>query len=295
MIAISPIRIVAIALSLTGVLAGCANGDRNASLPSDLPAVETVNGQAVPQVLLDVLARERKLDLAVAEQRAAALTELTDYILLEQASRAEAYANDPMFAAEVEINRLQGNANATMAKFRNAAQVDDSVLQTEYQQQIAKAGSSEYDFSQLLFASEDDALKAAGEAISQPFKDVFERWGKKALQARAFQRVRPSQLPPALGNALSALNSGETSKVPVHTEYGWHVLHVGAISPFVPPTFDQLKDSIRETVLTQLGQQRLMKLRDSAKNQVELEKASQLVDRHAMRLKVADLHRRHRR
>ncbi len=41
--------------------------------------------------------------------------------------------------------------------------------------------------------------------------------------------------------------------------------------------------------------ERAIKLRDSAKDQVELEKASQLVDRHAVRLKVADLRRRHRR
>lgn len=41
--------------------------------------------------------------------------------------------------------------------------------------------------------------------------------------------------------------------------------------------------------------ERALKLRESAKNQVELEKASQLVDRHAVRLKVADLRRRHRR
>ena len=66
-------------------------------------------------------------------------------------------------------------------------------------------------------------------------------------------------------NSSRSGSPGATSKVPVHTEYGWHVLHVGAISPFVPPSFEQLKDSIRETVLTQLGQQRLMKLRDSAK------------------------------
>lgn len=35
--------------------------------------------------------------------------------------------------------------------------------------------------------------------------------------------------------------------------------------------------------------------RDSATNQVELDKAHQLVDRHMVRLKVADLQRRHRR
>ena len=38
-----------------------------------------------------------------------------------------------------------------------------------------------------------------------------------------------------------------------------------------------------------------LKLRDNASNQIELEEAHQLVDRHMVRLKVADLHRRHRR
>ncbi len=42
--------------------------------------------------------------------------------------------------------------------------------------------------------------------------------------------------------------------------------------------------------------ERALQMRDAATNQVELEKAHQLVDRHAVRLKVADLRRRqHRR
>jgi len=215
-------------------------------------------------MLLDLLAKERNLDLAQPEQRARAVLELTDYILLEQAAKAGDYAKDPNFSAEVEINRLRGIANATMGKFRDSAQVDDSVLMTEYQQQIAKAGTSEYDFSQLLFDKEDDAIKAAGEALSKPFNEVYDAWSKRAKQARAFQRVRPGQLPEALGKALQALKSGQTSVVPVKTEFGWHVIHVGAISPFVPPKFEDLKESIRETLLTQLSQQRLQKLRSEA-------------------------------
>ncbi len=39
--------------------------------------------------------------------------------------------------------------------------------------------------------------------------------------------------------------------------------------------------------------ERSLKMRDEAKTQVELEEAHQLVDRHMVRLKVADLHRRH--
>ncbi|QQG50565.1 MAG: ATP synthase F1 subunit epsilon [Candidatus Saccharibacteria bacterium] len=41
--------------------------------------------------------------------------------------------------------------------------------------------------------------------------------------------------------------------------------------------------------------ERAMEMRENAKDQVELEKAHQLVDRHSVRLKVADLRRRHRR
>lgn len=46
---------------------------------------------------------------------------------------------------------------------------------------------------------------------------------------------------------------------------------------------------------SQAALERAMAMRDSAKDQVELEKAHQLVDRHAVRLKVAGLRRRHRR
>jgi F-type H+-transporting ATPase subunit epsilon len=41
--------------------------------------------------------------------------------------------------------------------------------------------------------------------------------------------------------------------------------------------------------------ERAIKLKESAKNAVELEKATQLIDRHQVRLNVAGLRRRHRR
>jgi F-type H+-transporting ATPase subunit epsilon len=46
---------------------------------------------------------------------------------------------------------------------------------------------------------------------------------------------------------------------------------------------------------TKAALDRAIKMRDNAKNQIELEKAHELVDRHTVRLKVAGLRRRHRR
>lgn len=46
---------------------------------------------------------------------------------------------------------------------------------------------------------------------------------------------------------------------------------------------------------SQAALKRAIEMRDSAKDQVELAKAHELVDRHMVRLKVAELHRRHHR
>ncbi len=56
-------------------------------------------------------------------------------------------------------------------------------------------------------------------------------------------------------------------------------------------------DHSSDIVETEVKQalERALKLQEAATNQVELEKAHQLVDRHMVRLKVADMHRRHRR
>lgn len=45
---------------------------------------------------------------------------------------------------------------------------------------------------------------------------------------------------------------------------------------------------------SQAALERALKLRDQAKDQVDLEKAHQLIDRHQVRLRVADLRRRRR-
>jgi F-type H+-transporting ATPase subunit epsilon len=46
---------------------------------------------------------------------------------------------------------------------------------------------------------------------------------------------------------------------------------------------------------SQAALERALRLRDEAQDQIELEKAHQLIDRHQVRLRVADLRRRKRR
>ncbi|MEO8012225.1 MAG: peptidylprolyl isomerase [Dokdonella sp.] len=261
--------LLAVALFST-LLAACGERtDTGSALPDGLPLAQTADGEGVPLILLELLARERKLDLQIPEQRATVLTELTDYLLLAQLSRKENFSADVDFAAYVELNRLQAVANATAIQLRDGATVDDSVLRAEYDTEIKRLGSNQYDFSQLLFANEDDALAAASEAVDTPFDKVLETWSAKAAQARSFAAARPGQLPEPLAKALATLKAGDTLKVPVKTDFGWHIVHVSAVTPFVPPPFEQVKESIRATVLGQVVDQRIAKLRSDADVKVE--------------------------
>ena len=257
-------------LSSVLLLAGCSSGSGPDSRPLqgnlDGPLAETVNGTPVPQALLEAVARARELDLAKPEQRAQALTLLTDYVLLSQAARQGNFFAEEKFRADVEAARIQGVANATLGLLQQQAPITDPVVRAEYESQVAQAGKFEYDFTQLLFDKAEDALKVTGEIdAGKPFNAVYDAWRGKAKQAKAFSRVRQDQVPPELAKALAGLKNGETSRVPVKTDFGWHVVHLSIANPFTPPPFDQVKDSVRQGLLLRVGRERLQKLKEQAK------------------------------
>jgi peptidyl-prolyl cis-trans isomerase C len=253
-------------LALTACSSSGAPDARIIHLPVDGRIAETVNGTPVPESLLEAVARGRGLHLDKPEQRELALKLTTDFVLMAQAVQRESFSNDPQFRADVEVARLKAIAESGIAAFEKQTPVGDDVLKAQYDNEVGQAGKFEYDFSQLLFVDENDALQAEGDLLAgKPFAEVLDAWRGKAKQAKAFTRVRAGQLPEALVTTLDSLKDGEYTKIPVKTEFGWHVVHRDIANPFTPPPFEQVKESVRRAVLTRAGQQRVEKMREQAK------------------------------
>jgi hypothetical protein len=251
---------------ITGCAGGGASGDRLIQMGADLPVAETVNGTAVPQALLDAFARGRGADLSKPEQREQVLRVLADYVLLAEQAKQDNLFAKPQFAADIEVARLSALANATMTELQQQTPLTDEALKAEYDAQVARAGKFEYDFTQLLFSNEDDAIKASGEVLAgKPFTQVYDGWKQKAKQAKVFTRVRAEQLPEALSKTLSEMKNGEATHTPVKTQFGFHVLRLDIVNPFTPPPFDQVKENLRHTLALKVGQERLDKLKARAK------------------------------
>ena len=267
---ITPAGRLSLLILIPLAVAGCGHGGSTSQgtiqLANPGPAVETVNGEEVPQRLLDALARSRNWDISRPELRERALKELTNYVLAAQAARKMKFGNDIDIEAMAEVSRLQAVSTATIAELQRTGPVDDEALRAEYAKQVGKGGGPDYDFTHIVFAKEADARKAAAEvAGGKPFDKVVEAHKKDALQTRSFTHVRAVQLPQPLSKAIEAMKPGETSKDPVQTPLGWHVLRLDNVTQHQPPAFEQVKDSLRRSLLKQSGDQQLQKLRADAK------------------------------
>lgn len=247
---------------------GAAPDQRVVQLAPNLPVAETVNGVPVPQELVDAFVRVKapKADMTNADQRAEILRVLSDYVLLAEQAQRDKLLADPAFAANIEVARLSALANETMIRLQQQTPITDAALKAEYDAKVARLGKSEYDFGNLLFTNEDDALKAAGELVAgKAFAQVYEEWKGKAAQAKAISHISPDQLPEQLGQALAQMKVGDFSRTPVKTQFGWHVFQLEAINPLTPPDFDKVKDDIRRGLQKKIGEERLAKLKQQAK------------------------------
>lgn len=258
---------VSACLALTACSGG-AGDQRVVQLPANLPVAETVNGTPVPQELVDAFVRVKapKADMGNPEQRAEILRVLSDYVLLAEQAQRDKMQADPKFAANVEVARLSALANEAMIRLQQQTPISDDALKAEYDANVARTGKSEYDFGNLLFGNEDDALKVAGElAAGKAFAQVYDEWKGKAAQAKVFSHIRQDQLPEPLVQALAQMKPGDFSRTPVKTQFGWHVFHLDAVNAYAPPEFDKVKDDIRRNLQKKIGEERLAKLKQQAK------------------------------
>jgi len=245
------------------VPAGAGKGTIQLANPGH--AAATVNGEEVPDRLVDALMRQRSWDTTRPELRERALREVANTVVTAQAAQKENLFADPNFAAQVEYGRLQAISSATATTLRDHAKVDEAALKAEYEKRVAANAKPDYDLTQMIFRTEAEATKAIAEAKSKGFDKVYEAHQKDAVQARSLKHVRGMQMPAPMAKALDALKPGEYTKEPVQSPLGWVVLRLDAVTPYTPPPFEQVRENLVKQAQKRAGEEQLAKLRADAK------------------------------
>ena len=272
------LKTLAAALVAGTVAFGAVAQDKAEKAPAKKAAAEksaggklVVNGVTIPQSRIDAMNKELTAtgQPDTAERRQAVKEELVNREVLVQAATKRGLDKSTEVAAQIEMARQAVLVRALFESEVKANPITDADLQKQYEEFKKSMGENEYKARHILVDKEDDAKAIIAELnkggdfaklAKEKSKDPGSKdnggdldWGPGARYVKPFS------------DALAALKKGETTKAPVKTDFGYHVIKLDDVRPLKVPAFDELKEQFRQRAQQQQIQKLVMDLRSKAK------------------------------
>ncbi|MGA7949927.1 MAG: peptidylprolyl isomerase [Thiobacillaceae bacterium] len=261
-----------ILLSLAA-LAQAADGTKptaTGQAPGNKP-VAVVNGREIPAIYAELIKHDM---LAQGQTDNARLdTKVRDSLIsLELASRAaieKGLDKDPKLAAVLDIRRKDQLAKAYLEDYVRSHPVSEADIQAEYDKAKAAATGNEYKVKHILVKSEGEAKSILAQLRRRAkFEDLAK---KKSIDPGSAKNGgdlgwnAPNSFVKEFADALSAMKKGETSKTPVKTQFGWHIIRVEDVRPIQVPPLDDVRADIARQLQQERIREALLALRKDAK------------------------------
>jgi len=247
-----------------------ASPPSSGTAPSD-PVVATVNGQ--PIHLSDLQAAAHDLppnahNLPLQTLYPMLTTQMIDGMALVIEARAAGLDKDPTVQRQMAAASDRVLQTAMLSKVIGPS-ISDEALRARYDSEIAgKPGEEEVHARHILVDNEDLAKKIIAELKNgADFAALAKQYSKdpSADHSGDLGFFRKDEMVPEFSAAAFALQPGQISDTPVHTQFGWHVIQVLERRRAEPPSFEQARDELRQKVIQQGIQQALAEARSKVK------------------------------
>ena len=241
-----------------------------AAAPAD-PIVAKVNGHAIHQS--DVRAAAETLpENARSVPPQMLLPMLMDQVIDGQAlliaARKQGLDKDPVVSRQMNDASDQALQRALITR-EVGPTLTDAAVRARYDRDIAgKPGEEEVHARHILVADEAEAKKIIAELkMGGDFAALAKKYSTDpgGAQGGDLGFFRKEEMVPEFANAAFAMKPGEISSVPVHTQFGWHVIKLEERRTAPPPSFEQSRDQIRQNLIQEGVQSVIAKARADVK------------------------------
>ncbi len=219
------------------------------------PVVATVNGE--PIHLSDLNAAAQTLPPQVRGMPAQVLypmllNQLIDQRALVIEADRTGLAKEPAVQEQVALAKNTALQRAMLMK-EVGPQITEQAVHARYERDIAgKSGVEEVNAKQILVPTEAEAK----DIITQldkgaDFDALVKKYSKDPGPGGTGDLgfFKKDEMVPAFADAAFALQPGQITQTPVHTQFGWHVIKVVARRTAKPPSFEQAKDELRQKMV----------------------------------------------
>jgi peptidyl-prolyl cis-trans isomerase C len=227
-----------------------------ASSSAPVDTVATVNGVTISRNLYNIYLKSvlqgKDPSSLTQPQKEEALDTLVRAQLVVQQADKNGLTKDPQTADLIELSRMTAVQQAFSENFAKDNKPTDDELKKEYDTQVAQLPHTEFHVQHILVTSEEDANKAlAALGKGAKFEDVARKSSTDSSknQGGDLGWVQAERMVKPFAEAMVALKPGDYTHIPVHTDYGWHVIKLVETRPLTPPPFDTVKDRVVQIVL----------------------------------------------
>ena len=204
---------------------------------------------------------------ATADQVQQAREQLTDIYLLSNQPRAQELKQTPRLKAQIELQTRAMLAQAVATDFLANNQATDEELRALYAEQVENAPGQEFKARHILVETQGEAIDIIAQLEGgADFAELAKEksTGPSGPSGGDLGWFPPDRMVPEFSQAVQALKDGEYSKVPVQTQFGWHVILREESRDAVPPPFDSVRDVIKQQVEGRKLQDYIDSLRNSS-------------------------------
>ena len=232
-------------------------------------SVATINGVDIDSTTLDLYLESRTqkpVDQITPEERDIVFKELIDIYLLTTQPQAQDLATDPKVKAQIELQYRGALAQAVATDYLATHPATDDEIRAEYTVQTKLAPQLQFKARHILVETQG----AAVDLISQldggaDFAELAKTnsTGPSGPAGGDLGWFGPDQMVKPFADAVAALADGAHTSAPVQTEFGWHVILREESRTSEPPTFDSVRDVIKQRVEQENFQRYLDGLREN--------------------------------
>jgi peptidyl-prolyl cis-trans isomerase C len=232
--------------------------------------VATVNGKAVPMARVDALIKTATHGQeATPEMRAQAKDQVVIREIFAQEAEKQGVANTAEYKTQLDLVRQTVLINTLFQNFLKSHPISDAEAQAEYTKIKAEQSGMEYHARHILVDSEDEAKKLIAQINNgAKFEDLAKKSSKDTGSAENggdLDWAKPASYVPEFSTALQGLKKGQMTDTPVKTQFGYHIIRLEDTRTAQFPSYDEVKDKVKQQMEQVKLQEYQEKLRTAAK------------------------------
>jgi peptidyl-prolyl cis-trans isomerase C len=233
--------------------------------------VAVVNGKPVPMARVDALIKTAThgQQEAPPELKAQAKDQVVMREIFAQEAEKQGVANSADYKTQLDLVRQTVLINTLFQNFVKAHPVTDTEAQAEYTKIKSEQSGTEYHARHILVDSEDEAKKLIAQIkAGAKFEDIAKKSSKDTGSAENggdLDWAKPGSYVPEFSTALQGLKKGQMTETPVKTQFGYHIIRLEDTRSAQFPSFDEVKEKVKQQMEQVKLQEYQEKLRKAAK------------------------------